>query len=74
MAREVASGEGLAWHASKAKDNISHTWLYKHHVLLIEDLKLLICPKIEASPMLGFRHRTSTSLCITYYASITRQR
>ena len=55
------------WHVSKAKGNISHAGLYKHHVLLIEDLKLPICQKIEVSPMLGFMHRTSTSLSITYY-------
>ena len=55
------------WRASKAKGNISCTKLYKHHVLLIEDLKMPIYQKIEVSLMLGLMHRTCTSLSITYY-------
>ena len=47
------------WHMSKAKGDISRAVLYKHHLHLIEDLKLLIWQKIEVSPMLGFMHRTS---------------
>ena len=55
------------WHVSKAKGNISRAGLYKHHVLIIEDLKLPIWQKIEVSPMLGFMYITSTSLSIAYY-------
>ena len=55
------------WHVSKAKGNISCAELYKHSMLLNEDLKLPICQKIEVSPMLGLLHRTGTSLSITYY-------
>ena len=55
------------WHMSKAKGDTSRAGLYKQHVLLIEDLNLQIWQKIKVSPMLGFMHRTSTSLSITYY-------
>ena len=51
---------------SKLKGDISCAGLYKHCVLLIEDLKLPIWQKVEVSPMLGFMHITSTSLSITY--------
>ena len=55
------------WHVSKGKGDISPAMLYKHRVRLIKDLKLPIWQKIEVSPMLGFMHRTSTTLCIKYY-------
>ena len=55
------------WHVSKAMGDISRAILYKHRVRLIKDLKLPIWQKIEVSPMLGFMHRTRTSLSITYY-------
>ena len=58
---------------SKVKADISRAVLYKHHVCLIEDLKLPIWQKIEVSPMLGFMHRTSTSLSITYYEKLALQ-
>ena len=61
------------WHVSKAKGNISRAVLYKHRVLLIEDVKLLICQKIEVSHMLGFMHRTNVSLSIAHYIQLALQ-